>query len=300
MKKSLLILCLLCLLSGFTFAQQLPWFPFTWNGIGMNNKYYGKAAMILPFGPSGGNREIYSIQLDTGCDGTFYTDQAYMDANHLKSEYLNNFMRNQMFASTIHTFFTDMDKKLRKQFNCDSLVSRRVNHKQIGVIGSDILKNKILIIDFPNTRMCIVDSVDSLYRKTFDMVEMKIIRSWPVIPVQINGDKKWMIFDTGSSNNDLLTTKSNWDLLGDKTMHVDTMGPANSWGTPISLYGLPLKNGCKIGNTNFKKCRIWYTNSDRIEKLIKGDNLFGITGNAMYLNKTVMLDYKNKRFGVIK
>jgi hypothetical protein len=287
-------------MANMSIAQQLPWFSYTWTGSSMNNKYYGKNAMVLPLGASGGNREIYSIQIDTGCEGTFYTDQKYMDTNHLKSEYLNNFMRNQMFASTIHTFFTDMDKKLRKQFSCDSLVSRRVNHYQVGVMGSDILKNKILIIDFPNTRMCIVDSVASSYRKQFDMVEMKIFHSCPVIPVQINGDEKWMIFDTGSSNNDLITTKLNWELLGDKTMHVDTMGPSNSWGTPIYLYGHGLKNGCKIGTTSFNKCRIWYTNNDRIEKLIKENSLFGITGNAMYLNKTVMLDYKNKRFGITK
>jgi hypothetical protein len=287
-------------MASSTMAQQLPWFPFTWTGSSMNNKYYGKNAMVLPLGASGGNREIYSIQIDTGCEGTFYTDQKYMDTNHLKSEYLNNFMRNQMFASTIHTFFIDIDKKLRKQFICDSLVSRRVNHYQVGVMGSDVLKNKILIIDFPNTRMCIVDSVDSPYRMKFDMVEMKIIHSWPVIPVQINGDKKWMMFDTGSSNYELITTKSNWDLLVDKKMVVNTVGPANSWGTPVYMYGRPLKNGCKIGTTSFNKCQIWYTNPDRIEKLIKENNLFGITGNAMYLNKTVMLDYKNKRFGITK
>ena len=301
MKKCCLILCLLFQLSCFAQVQQLPWFPFNWSGNFLKNKYLAKGAMVLPLGATGGDREIFNIQIDTGCEGTFYYDQSYMDANHLKGNYLANFLRNKMIDSSIHTFFTDMDKTLKKQFTCDSLTIRKVNHKQIGVIGSDIFSNKILIIDYPNTRMCIVDSVNAVFQKQFDIIDMKVIHTWPVIPVQINGDKKWVIFDTGSSLMELTTTKANWDLLVDHQMPVDTLGPLNSWGTPVSMYSSRLKYGCKIGNTDYSQCRIWYSDNDRIENtILKPNNLFGVMGNALYWNTTVMIDYKNKRFGIKK
>jgi len=278
--------------------KNYPWFPFTWSGDFINGKWYDKLAIVLPYGPSGGFREINTIQLDTGCDGTFFVDKEYLDGNKLQKEDLKKILLVKIDASSIQSFFSEMNKTLLKQFSCDSLTARKVVQKQIGVIGSDLFENKILLIDYPNSRLCILDSIDSNYRQNFISVDMEINHKLPVISLKIGKKKHQLIFDTGSSNLDIHTSKIEWDSIVTISLPIDTFGPGNSWGTPIWSFGLPTKDVCEIAGNKFPKCKIWYSNNKRIEDLYKSLNVFGLTGNSLYLDRVIMIDYKNKSFGI--
>jgi hypothetical protein len=287
-------------LAIFGQKRELPWFPFTWNGNFINGKWIDKLAIVLPFGASGGWREINVIQLDTGCDVTFFDNENYTDEHKISKEELKKMLLAKIDSFTIQSFFIDMDKKLCRQFSCDSITARNVDHRSVGVIGSDLFENKILIIDYPNTKMCIVDSIESEFLNQFYTIDLKILSKWPVIPFTIDGVEKWLMFDTGSSKFDIYSSKTNWDKFVDKTMPVDTFGPANSWGTPLTFYGLPIKVTCKIGKQDYSRCKFWYSDNDRPQKVCETVNLFGITGNSLFWDKTIIIDYKNKLFGMKK
>jgi len=281
-------------------GNNFPWIPFTWHGEFINNKRYDKLAIVLPFGASNGIREIKTIQLDTGCDNTFFDDVEYLNSNKLKKDELKNILLAKIDSSSIQSYFCIMDNKLKKQFHCDSLTTRKVNHRSIGTIGSDIFQNKILLIDYPNTRFCILDSIDDEYKKNFILTNMEIKYKLPLIPIIIKQETKWVIFDTGSSNFEIITSKTEWYNIINKSLPVDTCGPFNSWGTPTYLYGSSIINDCEIEGYKFQESKIWYSDYSRGENLLKALGVFGITGNALYLNNVVMLDYKNRYFGIMK
>jgi hypothetical protein len=278
--------------------NHYPWFPFTWQGDFINGKWHGKTSIVLPFGASGGISKIHTIQLDTGCNGTFFTDEGYLKDNNLQKEDLKKILLAKINTTSIQSFFSEMDKTLRKQFSCDSLTTRKVVHHQIGVIGSDLFENKILLIDYPNSKLCILDSIDSNYRQKFTAVDMEIKYNLPLIPLKVGKRKHQLLFDTGSSDFDIHTSKKEWDSIVPIALPIDTMGPLNSWGTPIWFFGLQSKDACEIAGNKFPKCEIWYSDNKRLEDVYKTLNVFGLTGNSLYLDRVLMIDYKNKYFGI--
>jgi hypothetical protein len=74
----------------------------------------------------------------------------------------------------------------------------------IGTLGADGFQNKVLIIDYPNEKFAVCDSVPEAYQTEFINMEFGVNRKI-VIPMVLRGKSYRVTFDNGSSMFPLVT-----------------------------------------------------------------------------------------------
>ena len=165
----------------------------------------------------------------------------------------------------------------------------------VGTIGPDIFQGKVLIIDYPHKRLCVVDKLPKEFAKvSFQPFKLKNGRI--KIPLRINNVQEDLLFDTGSSLFSLLTTKQR--AMATATDVVKDSIQTSSWGKYYYVYGRSTKGNIFFGNKRLSESLVFYDNLNTFDKFYNEENIWGITGNAYFLNNTVIIDYKNKLFGV--
>jgi hypothetical protein len=104
------------------------------------------------------------------------------------------------------------------------------------------------------------------------------------------------MFDSGSSMFSLITSEENAYQISVNNV-VDSLS-ANSWGDNITVYGKKITSEVKFGKTILQPSNVYYAKNEMIAEFFKQQNIWGITGNAYFLNTIVIIDYKNSRFGI--
>jgi hypothetical protein len=194
---------------------------------------------------------------------------------------------------------------VKNYFN-DTIDWKNENEKIIiGTIGSDIIENKILMIDYPNTKLTLSEKLNDSISKKAKFTKFIFPNRKIFIPTEIEGLKSDVLFDTGSSVCDLMTSEENYNLLakigakpyrndgytwGEKsysyTINSDAIYKFDTFSIPCKTVSYPgIEESWKRTALKFGMYRL---------------KILGITGNKMFLNKTVIVDTKNLKFGIIE
>jgi hypothetical protein len=165
--------------------------------------------------------------------------------------------------------------------------------KQIGTIGVDICRDKILIIDYPNKRFCLLNELPLAYNCNF--VDFTVNTNGKVVlDMGYKGRTYKVLFDNGSSafpviiRHDLLSRLS-------QAANTDTLG-VRSWGRMLNFIGRPMKDTFSMAGRTFSDVEIYTSMKPGQENLESGCD--ATTGNALFWNNIVIIDFKNKKFGV--
>jgi len=166
----------------------------------------------------------------------------------------------------------------------------------IGTIGSNLFNEKTLIIDFKKKRLAILDSLlNNTENKLIDI----IIKNGRIkVPIIINGEKVYVLYDTGSSFASLYLSTKNWNRYRDTTSTLDTL-MATAWGTEYPLLISKTNIEIKIGDLIFKPETIMANDLDPYYNFYKREKIIGLMGNLLFYNKILIIDFKNKKFGLI-
>jgi hypothetical protein len=175
----------------------------------------------------------------------------------------------------------------------DSINSKTVQY--IGTIAPDLFEDKILIIDYPDKRICVTSRLPKQFSKA-QFKQYKIKDGRIKIPITINGKEEDVMFDTGSSLFALITTTENANEISGKPI-TDSL-KISSWGEYYMVYGQPIKSKVMFGKKQLNKANVYFDNQKGNYNFYKEEEIWGITGNAYFLNNVVIIDYKNKRLGV--
>ncbi len=308
MKLTLTLLFLIFTLT--TFGQKLDWIPFKWVGDSISGKYYDKLIMVVPTSIDD-LPHSFNMQLDLGAIETVIYGNSI-------SSYLEKYPKLKSKIDTSLTFWIQNQKNLKFR-NIDlklgsvSFGSRNIGHfknfgdeiqkdsimtkseKHIGTIAPDLFQDKILIIDYPNKRICVSNKLPTQYANaSFQPYKIKDGRIR--IPFMINNKVEDLMFDTGSSLFALITTQKRAFQISDEKI-VDSL-KISSWGEYYMVYSRKVKSKIKFGNLELNESVVFYDNIKKNDKFYDDARVWGITGNAYFLNNVVIIDYKNKRFGV--
>ena len=71
------------------------------------------------------------------------------------------------------------------------------------------------------------------------------------------------------------------------------------WGKQLTFYGVKTKKLIRYGNKVLNGSLIYFDEQRTFEPLYKAEKIWGLTGNVFFLKNTVIIDYKNKLFGVL-
>jgi hypothetical protein len=307
--KKLFVLSIL-LLSITTFGQKMEWIPFNWEGAVVSGKYFDKLAITIPVSIDKLPHK-FNLQLDLGAITTvFYGNsiKPYLEKySDLKSKIdttltfrmqsQSNFKLKNVELKLGKVNFGKINIGIFKNFG-DEIPKDSVNtksEKHIGTIAPDLFQNKILIIDYANKRICVTEKLPKEYANaTFMPYKTKEGRI--KIPLNIDGKNEDLLFDTGSSLFSLITTEERANKITEYKI-VDSL-KISSWGEYYMVYGKKEKTKVKFGSKILNQTIVYFDQQKGNEKFYKEEEIWGITGNAYFLNNIVIIDYKKKLFGV--
>lgn len=284
---------------------------FYWTKAEINGKVFDKAAMYVPINIDNIKIGIFA-QFDLGSNTSVLYEKnlkSIKEFSHLKFDTLpdgNTDDGKRVFA--LHNVNLSIGKiNLGKReiygfFNYgDSIVidkSKGVEEKSIGTIGSDIVQNKFLIINFPTSTISILDSLNYKNENAFNFFACRLVNNRIIIPIEINGSIKYFLYDTGASLFPMMTSKSIWTEITDTQIN-DTLNITN-FGSAVQMLSANSNLNVQIAGRQFKNFNVYYERDNYFDKIFKQIECDGIIGNSFFFNKVICIDYKTKRFGIAK
>lgn len=278
-----LITFIFLLSSIIALAENNDTLHFEWIGDSINGEYFEKSAMIIPVQILGDTND-YFFQFDTGANtSSIYTGNEH-GVNGITPTVALEGLKTNLGIIEVDTL---------------SYMSPFVENEKmiIGTIGSNLLKNKIVQIDFLNQGMIISNELNS---EKFNLFPMMLSYGRPVIELQLGKHKYNFLFDTGSSIFELWTTKKIW-----KKSTLKNLTPSEfsiwSWGQLNTVYTAPLSYEmsflkCKEVNLNSAS----YSSNKMYATTFKQAGVQGVIGNKPFQENVILLDFKNLQIGIKK
>lgn len=288
----LLLLIFTFILSFFTFTvfkgQSVD---FKWEKDSLNGKMVDKIAMSVPFTIE---NKTYRFQFDLGANMTLIYDKCFE-----KTELIKNKKADQPLEAAGHQIFTvdnqnfSVGKLKVKKYKLHGLLNFDQG-EVCGVVGADLFQNKYLIIDFPNKKAIVSEKLKS--SENIDFVDIKIINNKPIIPLKIDGEVYHFQYDNGASIFPIVSYKKNFKNLIDASKIIETFNIRN-FNNPLIVKAIETNKEIIIGKSSFNTKEFWFTDEDYFS--FEQQKIDGIIGNVFFLDKTIVIDFKNKKFGII-
>lgn len=317
MKLKILLFSLgltICSLGIHAQDAQIDWFKFQWEDATLSGKKVEKAAMIVPFEIEGIPHK-FNAQFDLGAVTTMLYGNSiapylekYKDTfsridtvNYCRLEGVRCPYFKGLKLNLSGVRYPNVDVAWFKGYG-DILTIDSVStptEKHVGTIAADICKGKILVIDFPGQRICALDALPADWANRVKYVPMEYLKeyNWTFLPLTINGKEEKVLFDTGSSIFPLLSSPKNVEQIADTSYCVDTLA-ISSWGEISNVYSYQPKVKIEFDKVDLSSHQVFAGEQISVDMLEEA-GFWGIIGNRYFLNQTVVIDYKNNKFGLL-
>jgi hypothetical protein len=278
--------------------------PFIWASDTMNGVVNPYGAMLLPVTVPGCKRTFY-MQFDLGSPySMFYNNKLKSLADSIGGlDFISRedkvFVKDFSFAIdelTIHAAEIPVISYGKKGINWANSSSIEI----IGTAGADLIEGYVAVIDFPAAAFYLGDILpDSLSAKAF-FTPLEFEHRRILLPVVMDGKSTSLLFDSGTSAFELLTSEKQWSDLAKKDAVVDSYG-VNSWGKTLTVYSVSTDHAIKFGTLNLP-----IKNVHRIEgtsfvqnMLMRFSGMGGMIGNKIFIDHTIIIDTREFRFGLL-
>ena len=278
--------------------------PFEWVSFTTNNGIISNAAMYVPVYLKGCPKKFY-MQFDIGHPTTIFYKCVLKQIN---SKYHNISFQQKSDQSYLSDFDFNINETLvnaKKIPTLDCSVSDfswedTTSIIKIGTIGSDIIENKVLMIDYPNKEIFIGNNTpDSLALNT-KFSDFKYKYRKVLLPPTRGTESEDIYFDTGTSAFELMTDKDRWNKLAKKGASVNTFEISN-WGKIWVANSIATDDSIQFNSTSFPIKNVTYVDGPGIllKLAFSISGVQGLTGNKLFLNKKIIVDTKKLKFAII-
>lgn len=295
--------------------QEHSWINFDWVGDSIGNKYFDKAFIYIPFTIEGIPHKFNS-QFDLGAPNTMVygnSIEPYLNKYPSLSKNLDTLNKKYRLQNVKRGFFRNINFKLDtvlfkkqelvyhdrygRELTLDSIDTKTV--KQIGTIGANLFQNKYLLIDFANERLATLDSLNKYYKEKTAFVDIRLDNGRIKVPVRINDSIRYFMFDTGASLFPLVVTKEDLKLISNSNVANDTLN-ISSWGEYYDVHGYSITSNISIGDLkiNTQNFNV-YDSKKEFKQFYEQEEIMGLMGNAFFVDKAVIIDYQNQKFGIV-
>lgn len=251
------------------------------------------SALLLPIEIKGINRTFY-MQFDSGSPVTvFYKKSLESIAekfqNQVKIDAENNTISSAFRIGKMNVASNDFEVlDYGEKISFDNPDAENI----IGTIGTDLLEKRITILDFKNNQCSFIEKIKEDAFTDFEFKKRKIL-----IPSVIENENLKLLYDTGTSGYELITTKEIWQQYRNKNSAIKTE-KGNSWGNTLSVYSASAKKKIQFKNTTLNLSEVTYIEgTSSLQKfLMKRSGMQGMIGNKLFLNHKLILDCRNEKF----
>ena len=282
-------------------------FDFKWESYSFNGKHNPYGAMLVPVSIPGIDRTFY-MQFDTGTPSTVLKYTPFLSIN----EKYNNLIKIDTVEGKVRAIeasikvgtvdvkasslgFVSMGKKI------DWSDSTAVDI--IGSIGNDFMENNPLIMDFKNNKITLLDSLPQKSEIDTDYLPFTFDGRKIFLSAQLNKEPASLWYDSGSSMFELIVEESTFWDLADPGAEKESFS-VNSWGTQVPAHNIKSNGEFQFGNIKIPLNTVttmeWPNEMQALVLKVAniGGDLGGMTGNKIFVGKTLILDPPNLRYAV--
>ncbi|MBO9562994.1 MAG: hypothetical protein J7621_09485 [Niastella sp.] len=273
--------------------------PLRWNGDTLAGQWNPHAALLIPVTIAGCPHTFY-MQFDTGSPYTLFY------GNKLQAIYrkypATTALRNVGDSLSSFRFKAGPLSITARQVAVRTFDSTTIDWKNnrtpiiIGTLGTDLIDNKVAVINYPQQQLHISDSLPAAFRKgsaTGFHFSMRRI----LLPAEVSGKKTILYFDSGSSAFELLTDKATCSRLAADTL-LTVRYPVQSWGKTLIANTITTTDSITLaGHTVPLRHATWIegVSDTQVNQMMKM-GIGGMTGNKLFISSILVLDTRNKQF----
>ncbi len=277
-----------------TIEKSTKEIPIKW----VSNEISDISAMLLPVKIVGIPHKFY-MQFDLGSPSTLF----YLNSlKSIQSNYPNEIKFKETLNQISLEFSLDEMKISSKEFRLLNYGSKiEWNNENtvniIGTIGTDLLEKRTVILDFKNNNCSFNLNLSDIELSKFS--DFKFNKRRILLPAIIDKEKLNLLYDSGTSAFELVTSKNNWEMYGEKNGKTTT-SKGNSWGNTLTIYTKTANKQIKIGNKNLKLSEVTYIEGTSAiqNMLMKFSGMEGMIGNKLFINQKIILDCNSEKFKV--
>ena len=279
-----------------TVSENNDTIPIKW----IENKISPISAMLLPVKINGIAAQLY-MQFDSGSPNTVFYKNA-LESIYLK--FPNKISKIDSSSKIVNLNFNigniNVASKTFPVLNYGQTINwnDRKSIKIIGTIGTDFLEKKITVLNFKENYCCFSNSVPN--KKLLNsLVPFQFKKRKILIPAKINGNNYNLLYDTGTSAFELITSKKIWSELLKKNEEIK-IDKGNSWGNVLKTYTTRSEKYIRFENTKIDLNEVTYIEGTTFiqNSLMKLSGMGGMIGNKIFKNKVLILDCKNQKIGI--
>ena len=283
-------------------------FDFVWSGQNINDVIEPHGAMLVPVSIPGVDRTFY-MQFDTGAPSTVFTYNKVLSINEKYGDIFRiDTIDNKLQVTNVKLKVGSVD------LEASSLTFRGRGTKidwsnnnsiiNIGTVGADFMENNKLIMNFKDEEITLTESIPQTTEKEATSLPFTFDGRKTFLSAKLNDEPASLWYDSGSSAFELIVEESTFKELA-KPGAQKTTYSGNSWGKKIPIHNIESNGLFEFGEISVpltyvtymempNKLQAWLMKASNI-----GGDLGGMTGNKLFLGKTLVLDTPNLQYTVL-
>lgn len=246
-------------------------------------------SILLPIKISGSST-TYFMQFDTGSPSTVFYKKAVENIPNIKINTQNKTaIANFSLGNSIIS--SDKFRVLNYGDKTDTL-------KIIGTIGSDIIENRITVLNFKENFLEFnINKMPTNFENKLSDFQLK--KRKIIIKGSLRDKEEKFLYDTGTSAYELLTSKEVWQKLKLANSKVK-IEKGNSWGNILTTFTAKSDEEISLGKNKIHLNDVTYVEGfSQIQYLLmKFSGMTGMLGNKIFLNNKILIDGKAMKIGV--
>lgn len=283
--------------------------PFLWQGDSIRlkqggSKWESNVAILIPVKLKNCPRLFY-MQFDLGSPSSLLY-QNKIEAIKLKyptaipAQEVDGKLQNFSFKAGDMSILAK--EIMVKQFDSTAIDWAKKNSIEIiGTIGTDLIDNQVAIIDYPHTKLSILQQIPEKLKSLVVLADLIYANRSVLFPAKVNGKATMLYFDTGSSMFELLTNQETATQLAKPDAKL-AQYTVSSWNKALTANSLETNGHVELANTLVPLQVATYmegVSDTQVARMLKM-GIGGMTGNKLLLDYILILDTKNRKFGLVK
>ncbi|WP_303311755.1 hypothetical protein [Hymenobacter sp. BT730] len=277
---------------------------FVWLADTVEQRAMPHAALLIPVKLANCARTCY-LQFDTGAPYSVLYDKSLAA---LQERYPATRHTFQQAPDTVRNFsFAIGDGKVQARklrvlhMGMATMPSDTTAPFIIGTLGTDVLDGRALILDYGQRRFSLVASVPSDLVQQTDFVPMAFTDRRVLLNVGMQGKSQQFLFDSGSSAFSLLSSQDNWQKLAAPGSPTQTVN-VNSFGKTLTAHTVSTAAAMQMGKSTVPLRTVTHMEGTSLSQqlMMRFSGMGGMLGNEPFSSRTIILDTKAGRFGVVR
>lgn len=277
---------------------------FVWLADTLDKRTMPHAAVLVPVKLANCSRTCY-LQFDTGAPYTILYNKSLAA---LQKRYPTTSRNFRLAPDTVRNFsFTIgegevLARKLKVlPIGVAEMPADTTAPFIIGTLGTDVLDGRALILDYGQRRFSLVASVPNTLVQQTDFVPMAFTDRRVLLTVGMQGKSQQLMFDSGTSAFSLLTSRDNWNKLATPGAPEHTVN-VNSFGRTLTAHTVTTAAAMQMGKSAVPLQKVTHIEGTSMSQqlMMRFSGMGGMLGNEPFSTRTIILDTKEARFGVVR